>query len=167
MVIYVNNAGLSVIAPFLSKYFEMLGMLEQDQFLDQETAARGVLLLNYIATGQTEAPESYLALNKLLCGLSLDTPVPTSIEITEHEEQVTSEMLMAILGQWKKMETSTIESLRASFLIRDGKLDMNDEDYYSLDVEKKAFDILLNSLSWSISTMNFPWMKTAIKVIWI
>ncbi|MGB1243487.1 MAG: contractile injection system tape measure protein, partial [Chitinophagales bacterium] len=67
--VYVQNAGLVLIYPFLSRYFNYLGMLKENKFKDEETAHRGVLLLQFLATGFSESPEHELVLNKLLCGL--------------------------------------------------------------------------------------------------
>lgn len=164
--VYINNAGLSVIAPFLPRYFKMLDMLEDDQFKNEEMAIRGVHLLQYIATDQNETAEHFLAFNKILCGLSLSTPVPKGIELTETEEKITSEMLNAILNHWQQMGTSTIEGLRGGFIIRDGRLKWEEEGYWNLDVEKKSFDVIMKSLPWSISIINFPWLENRIQVVW-
>lgn len=43
--LYIQNAGLVILAPFLNRYFTLLGMVVGEQFLDEETATRGVLLL--------------------------------------------------------------------------------------------------------------------------
>jgi len=165
-ILYINNAGLVVIAPFFSRYFDMLGMLQDGHFVDEEAAIRAVHLLQYIATGQTETEEPLLVFNKILCGLPTNIPVPKGIELTEEERTTTEEMLQAILGHWTALGTTTVEGLRGSFIIRDGKLEWHPSGYWNLDVEKKAYDILMQSLPWSISIVNPSWMEHRIQVTW-
>lgn len=43
--LFINNAGLVILPPFLPRYFESLDMLEDQQFKNEEMAARAVLLL--------------------------------------------------------------------------------------------------------------------------
>jgi hypothetical protein len=167
MALYVNNAGLAVIAPFFARYFDVLGMISDGQFKDKEMAVRAVHLMQFVATGQNETAEPFLTFNKILCGLPLRTPVPKRIELTDKEKQTTKEMMAAILGHWKGMGTTSIEGLRGGFLIREGKLEWQNEGYWNLDVEKKSYDILMKSLPWSISIINYSWMENRIQVIWI
>jgi hypothetical protein len=165
--LYINNAGLAVIAPFFIRYFDMLGMISDGKFKEKEMAKRAVHLMQYGATGLNETAEPFLTFNKILCGLPLSTPVPKSIELTEKEKKTTTEMMTAILGHWKGMGTTSIEGLRENFLMREGKLEWQKEGYWSLNVEKKSYDILMKSLPWSISIINYPWMDSRIQVEWI
>jgi len=164
--VYVHNAGLVIISPFLPRYFKMLDMLEDRKFKDDSTAERAVLLLQYLVSGRTETAEHLLVFNKICCGLDIDTPVPLNIELTEEEEKISGEMMQAILQNWPQMKTSSLEGLQGSFLIRDGRID-EEEEYWTLDVESKSFDVLLQTLPWSISIINHPWMTKRIQVKWI
>jgi len=139
--LYINNAGLVILAPYLPRYFKMLGMLENDIFPDPETAARAVLLLQYLATGKTEAPEHELVLNKILCNLHFTTPVPESIVLTEQEQEISEQLLNA-------------------GMVREH------EDHFSLMVENKGFDILLSFLPWTISVVSLPWMDGRVETEW-
>ena len=163
--LYINNAGLVILAPYLPRYFKMLGMLENDIFPDPETAARAVLLLQYLATGKTEAPEHELVLNKILCNLHFTTPVPESIVLTEQEQEISEQLLNAVLQNWDKMSNSTVENLRESFLLRAGMV-REHEDHFSLMVENKGFDILLSFLPWTISVVSLPWMDGRVETEW-
>ncbi|MEM9819418.1 MAG: contractile injection system tape measure protein [Bacteroidota bacterium] len=164
--VYVHNAGLVIISPFLPRYFGMLGMLEERQFKDEIAAERAVLLTQYLVSGRTETPEYLLVLNKIFCGLAIETPVPLTIELTEEEKKISGEMMNAILQNWPQMKTSSLDGFQGGFLIRDGRLEEED-DYWALDVESKSFDVLLQSLPWSISIINHPWMNKRIQVKWI
>ena len=165
--LYINNAGLVLIAPFYARYFDRLGMTENGQFLDEATVIRAVHLLQYIATGQAATAEPLLVFNKILCGLPMTIPIPKGIEVTEEEKTLTQQMLMAILAHWKSLGTATIEGLRGGFLIRDGKLVWNQDGYWNLEVEKKAFDVLMQGLPWSISIVQFSWMEHRIQINWL
>jgi len=166
-IMYVNNAGLAVIAPFLPRYFKMLQMLDEaGKFKDAANAIRAVHLIQYIATGQSETEEPLLVFNKLLCGLPIATPVPKGIDLTQQEEEMTQGMLNAILAHWKGMGTASLEGLRGGFLIRDGRLEWHSDGYWNLDVEKKAYDVIMRSLPWSISMMQFSWLDYRIQVTW-
>ncbi len=165
-VMYIHNAGLSIISPFLPRYLDMLGMMENKKFKDEESAIRAVHLIQYIGTGQTETEEPLLVFNKILCGLPIETPIPRGIELTAQEVETTEQMLNAVLAHWKGIGTTTLEGLRGGFFIREGKLEWNEDAYWNLDVEKKSYDILMNSLPWSISIIQHPWMEHRIQVTW-
>jgi len=163
--IYIPNAGLVILAPFLPRFFQQLGMVEDGSFIPASDAERAVHLLQYLGTGQQETEEYLLVFNKILCGLPLDHPVPSSIEITEEEASLADSLLIAVLQNWEKMSNSTIESLRGSFLLRDGRLE-EEEDRWGLVVQPAGYDILLSFLPWTISIINLPWMMKGVAVDW-
>lgn len=163
--LYSHNSGLVILAAFLPRYFNMLEMLDNNVFPNEATAARGVLLLEYLASGRTEAPEHELAFNKILCGLAPLTPVPASIALTEQETEISRQILNAVLQNWDKMSASTAENLRGSFLLRNGLL-RKQEDSWSLNVETAGYDILLTFLPWTISVIELPWMERRLEVNW-
>lgn len=161
----IGNAGLVIVWPFLAIYFERLGMMEKGAFISEDSAIRAVLLLQYIATGAPAAPEHNLMLNKVLCGVPLNTPVPSAIELNTNEEEITSQMLNSLLQNWEKLKDSSIDALREGFLIRDGYL-RETEQTWELRVEKKTIDILMDSMSWSFGTIKLSWIKKRIIVKW-
>lgn len=163
--IYVHNSGLVILAAFLPRYFDMLGILENEVFPNEATAARGALLLGYLASGRKEIPEHELAFNKILCGLDVASPVPASIEVTEQEEEISRQILNAVLQNWDQMSNSTVENLRGSFLLRNGLL-REQENSWLLNVESAGFDILLSFLPWTISVVSLPWMERRLEVDW-
>ncbi len=163
--IFVHNAGLVILAPFLPRYFDALNMLEYRQFKDSALAERGVHLLQFLATMQSETPEHLLVLNKILCGLPLETPVPLGIELTEQEQEVSNSLLEAVIQNWEIMKNSSIGNLCGSFLLREGLLSQK-EDRWMLHVEQKAYDIVLEYLPWTISMIKLPWMEKRIDVTW-
>lgn len=161
----IHNAGLVILAPFLPRFFQQLGMVEDGFFITASDAERAVHLLQYLGTGQQETEEYLLAFNKILCGLPLDTPVPSYIEITAEEDSVARSLLNAVLQNWEQMKNSTLENLRGSFLLREGFL-KEEEDHWGLVVEPKGFDIILSFLPWTISVVHLPWMEKRVEVDW-
>jgi hypothetical protein len=163
--LYVHNAGLVIITPFLTRYFDMLGMLKDQVFPDEETAARAVLLLEYLVSGRNEVAEHELVFNKVLCGLPIETPVPSAIALTEHEIEISNQVMNAVLQNWDKMSNSTVANLQGSFLLRNGLL-LEHEEHWSLRVESAGYDVLLSFLPWTISVIRLPWMAQRVEVDW-
>lgn len=163
--LYINNSGLIILAPYFSRYFEMLNMLEGKTFRSEEDAIRGALLLEYLASGRTDVAEHELVFNKILCGLDLSTPIPTTIELTEQETEISQQMLNAVLQNWDKMSNSTVENLRGSFLLREGLLNEHSE-HWSLKVSSAGYDIILSFLPWTISLISLPWVNKRLQTEW-
>ena len=61
------------------------------------------------------------------------------------------------------MEGSTTEELRGSFFIREGKLKTADLGWH-LTVETMGYDMLMNTLGWGLSPIQYPWME---KMLWV
>ena len=60
---------------------------------------------------------------------------------------------------------TSVAGLRESFLQRGGTLWRKD-DAWHLQVEQKAFDMLLDQLPWGFATIRHPWMQQAVYVHW-
>ena len=164
--IYISNAGLVLLAPYLPRFFSRLDSLEDGIFKDLESAQRGVYLLQFMCTGQDGMPEEHLLIfNKILCGLPLTADLPAQFQIQEEERALVDSMLNAVLQNWEMMKNSTVENLRGSFLLREGRLTV-EADAWQLQVEPKAYDITLDYLPWSISTVRLPWMENSVLVDW-
>jgi Contractile injection system tape measure protein len=163
--ILVHNAGLIILAPYLPRYFSTLGMLEKQQFVDAAAAERGVQLLQYLASRQTTTPEHLLVLNKILCGLPIEQPLNLGIALSEEELNLSEQLLNSVLQNWKSMQQSSIKNLQGAFLLREGLL-RETEEKWKLHVEKKAYDVLMRDLPWTISLIKLPWMPKRIEVEW-
>ncbi|MBS1532901.1 MAG: hypothetical protein JSU01_21555, partial [Bacteroidetes bacterium] len=163
--IYIANAGLVLLAPFLPVYLVRLGLVQAGKFIDPEKQLRAVHLLQYLVTGSIGYPEHELVLNKILCNLPVEEPLPLDIDITEHELEVSDEMLKAVLNSWEKLKNTSIEGFRASFLRRNGALVYKDEAW-NLRVEQRGYDVLLQTLPWTIGMIKTPWMDNFLYVEW-
>lgn len=74
-------------------------------------------------------------------------------------------MLDSVIQLWTKIGNTSVEGLRKSFLQREGNLEEK-EDYYILNVEERAYDVLLDSIPWSFAEIRFPWMAKPMEVSW-
>lgn len=161
----IHNSGLVILTPFLSHYFTTLEMMKDNSWKDEESAARAVLLTEYLVSGRTEVPNHELILNKIICGIPLHTPVPSAIVLTANEIEISDQLLNAVLQNWEKLSASSVEGLQETFLVREGLL-KKEADQWSLDVSQVGVDILISYLPWTISTVSLPWMKQPLETKW-
>ena len=164
--IYIGNAGLVLFHPYLETYFNRTGLMENKGFTGKASRNRAILLLQYLATGNTEHAEHELVLNKILCNVPLEEAIPVSFTATEQEVQVTKELLEVFIERWDKLKNTSVDGLRNSFIQRDGRLNFT-EDHWSLRVEQRGYDILLQSLPWAYSYIKTSWMPFNLIVEWI
>jgi hypothetical protein len=163
--VYIDNAGLVLLAPYIPRYFDMLGLLEKNKFKNREAAERGVHLLQYLLNESTDSFEYQLVLNKLLCGVDAGVPITRSIEITDEEKAASESLLKGVIANWPILKNTSIAGFRESFLQREAHLQLKNESWQLL-VQSKAFDMLLDSLPWSYATIKLSWMKRPIQVDW-
>jgi hypothetical protein len=165
-MIAVHNAGLVLLWPFLPHLFQKLGMLTpKRKFVSSEVQARAVMLSQYLATGKTQSAEYLLYLNKLVCAFPMQEYLPVSIEVTDAEETLVTQLYQAVSAQWPAAKNSTMEGLRNSFILRDGKLLQKNGNWH-LQVQSRGVDALLASLPWGLQTIRLSWMETPLLVEW-
>ncbi len=163
--IYIQNSGLILAAVFLPAVFKELEWLDNGKFIEKEFQYRAIFLLHYLATGQTTAPEYTLHLNKILCGLDLEEPIPLSVELSEREKEEANNLLDSMIAHWAIIKNSSVEGLQGSFILRDGILSFI-SGHWLINVERKGYDILLDQVPWSWKTIKSDWMNTYIDVEW-
>ncbi len=163
--VFIGNAGLVLAGPYLQRLFGLLKLVEDKSFVDLQAAQRATLLLQYLASGEAAAPEPELALNKLLCGLALDMPVPPAVELRAAEREAADGLLAAMIAHWSALGHTSPAGLRQTFLMREGRLEHADEAW-QLHVPPQTFDMLLDRLPWGYSTVKFPWMPEVLHVQW-
>jgi hypothetical protein len=160
--IYIQNAGLVIVAAFLPVLFKKLGMLNGTEITDK---SRAVYLVQYIASGRERVAEFELGLAKMLCGLDSDTPVDPHWQLTPEEKTGINDLLLSAIEYWSILKDTSPDGLQHTFLQRSGKLQyINNE--WKLQVEPKAWDVLLQHLPWSISMIKLPWMPWMLKTEW-
>lgn len=163
--IYTGNAGLIILHPFIPYGFKRVGLVNDEGFVNREAQHRAVHLLQYMATGKEEHAEHELALNKILCALPLEEPVPAEMLLTAEEKQLCEELLKVVIQRWEKMNNSSVEGFRAAFLQRDGALWEKEGDWW-LRIEERGYDLILQTLPWGIGMIKAPWMEKTIYTEW-
>ncbi len=163
--IYICNAGLILLWPFLNRFFVKIGLVQENLFINIISAQRATLLLQYLVDNSTEIPEHTLPLNKILCGIDLLEPIETNLEITEPERAECENLLSAVIQNWSILKNTSVEGLRKAFLQRNGILRIRDRSWL-LQVERETYDILLDKIPWSIRVVKLPWMDNLLYVEW-
>ena len=161
----VYNAGMILCWPFFGRFFAALGLVEEGKFKGQQAEERAVQLLQYLATGMTDFEEWDLSLNKVLCGVPMNTPISPSFVITLEEEELVNKLINGTIFNWEKMRGTRLETFRETFFMREGMLYEKD-NRWELIVERKAYDLLLDSLTWNITMINLSMMKKRLNVQW-
>lgn len=164
--LYVLNAGLVLLHPFISTYFSLTGLVAEGKFIDEAAQHRAVHLLQFMVYGSAEHEEQALVLNKILCGLPLEEPVPQVIDLTDKEKAVTADLFKILFQRWEKMKNSSVEGFRHSFLQREGVLLKSDESW-TMQVQQKGYDMLLQTLPWAYGLIKLPWMPQVLQVDWM
>jgi hypothetical protein len=159
--IYVENAGLIILHPFLPQLFTVLGIADEAKLLQPQ---RALCLLHFLVTGQTIAPEYELILPKILCNVPIETPVESDVALTDNEQEEAAALIEAVIRHWEVLRNTSPDGLRGTFLLRSGKVSLRDDGDWLLQVEEQSFDILLDQLPWGISMIRLPWME---KMLWV
>ncbi|WP_019506263.1 contractile injection system tape measure protein [Pleurocapsa sp. PCC 7319] len=163
--IYIQNSGLILLWPFLNRFFETLSLVQSGKFITSQTAHRAILILQYLVDGSTESLEYLLPLNKLLCGKSLEEPIPNSLVLSKDEQNECEELLCAVIQNWSVLKNISIDGLKRGFLQRNGVLKFKN-DHLLLQVEHKTHDILIDQMPWSIRIIKLPYMLQILHVEW-
>lgn len=165
--LFIKNAGLVILYPFLSRYFNMLGLLAEDKkgFKGKHEAQRAVRLLHFLVSARKEGKEYEMTLNKIISGVPFEVPLEKDLVLTNKEIETSESLLNGVIQNWSILKNSSIDNLRGSFLIRDGRLEET-EKAWILKVEQKGFDVLIDKIPWSFNLIKFPWMNKPIHVDW-
>ncbi|MBE1160674.1 contractile injection system tape measure protein [Dyella acidiphila] len=166
--IYIANAGLVLLANFTPHLFRTLGLLDGNAFVNEAARQRAVHCLVYLSDGHTGSEEHEWVLNKLLCGASIEEPLPPAGSLDEIKPVLDS-LLAAVILHWKGLGSTSPEGLQQTFLRRIGRLvehESYEGEHWRMKVQPLSFDVLLDRLPWGYSTIKLPWMKGAIHVDW-
>ncbi|MGS2739385.1 contractile injection system tape measure protein [Sinomicrobium sp. M5D2P17] len=161
--VFVNNAGLILLHPFLKPFFLDCGLIGPDNvFTDKELAAH---LLHYTATGKEMETENVMLLEKFLCNIQPHEPISREIPLPDRLKEKSLELLASVTEQWKALKNTSAGTIRNEFIQRPGKLVVG-KDNPRIIVERKTQDILLEKLPWNISIVKIPWIEKLIFVEW-
>lgn len=166
MEIHVQNAGLILFWPFLTRLFERLNLIRSDAFISRDAQNRALFLLQDLAYSDLNFPEYELVLNKILVGMPLPDPVSPVAELTPDEKETLLSLFEGFKSNWEKVSNSTNEGIQETFIQREGFLRVAQEKVL-LHVEKKGVDILIQSIPWNLTLIKLPWMEKPLHVEWI
>jgi len=161
---YVQNAGLVLIHPFIKTFFEHCDLLnkETQKLTDPELCAH---LLHYVATGNINAPEYEMIFEKFLCNIPMHQSINKHIKLSRKHKNEAKNVIESVLHNWSPMKKSSPALLQNEFFQRPGKLVVTEYDY-TLTVERKTQDILMDKLSWGIGFVKLPWKEKFMLVNW-
>lgn len=161
---YIQNAGLILIHPFIKTFFEQCNLLDPktQELTDPELCAN---LLHYIATGKTNAPEYDMLFEKFLCNIPMNQTINRHIKLSRQHKTQAQNVIESVQHNWNPMKKSSVELLQNEFFQRPGKLVVTEHDY-TLSVERKTQDILLEKLAWGIGLAKLPWKEKFIFINW-
>ena len=164
--ISVHNAGLVILWPFLQRFFENLGLISDQAFLDETTKNRAVCVLQYLCDTDEEALfEGVLPLNKVMCGVPLEDTIEPVLLSTD-EKEFAEGLLHSVISRGPYWKNLTLDGFRTSYLQRHGLLKSRD-GHWLLQVEKETFDVTLEKLPWGFSVVKLPWMEAPLMVEWM
>lgn len=162
--LWVYNAGLVLFWPFLQRYFQYQGLVEDQRFRSPLAQEQAVCLLQQMVAPPGDWNESELSLPKLLCGLPTDAIVDTAATPPPTED-VDAVLIEAVLAHWTLAGQLSPAAFRQAWLCRKGTLRIR-EDHWLLRVERLAHDVLLEGLPWDIAYISLPWMPHVLYVDW-
>lgn len=166
---YIGDAGLVLLATYSQRLFGMLDLLDGKTLRDAQAAARAVRCLAWLAHGHDQASEPECVLPKLLCGMPLDAPLVGEGALDAATRRLLDDLIGAVIGHWSALGKTSPEGLRQTFLLREGRLTRESNDsghHWRLAVKPGPFDMLLDRLPWSFSTIKLPWMQEVMYVDW-
>jgi hypothetical protein len=167
--IVAHHAGLVLLQPFLRRLLERSGLCAVGvgpAALEPSALPRAAALLSYVATGEHELPEHELSLVKALLGMALDDPLQIAAGLLSASEcEQADALLHAVIDHWSALKKTSVNGLRASFLMRRGLLRELPQGL-ELRVEPTGYDLLLKQLPWGMSLVKLPWMQRPIFVEW-
>ncbi|MFK7748314.1 MAG: contractile injection system tape measure protein [Kordia sp.] len=158
-----EKAGLILLHPFLVRFFGGVGILTEDNKIND--IGKACMLLHFLATETEEVTDLELTLEKILLGIPLETVVNYQTPLTEEDKKLCEELLKAVLEHWVVLKKSTINTLRDMFLKREGELTITN-DSIKLKINRVAQDVLLDKVPWNISLIRLKWMKKMMHIEW-
>lgn len=162
---FVENAGLIIFWPFLQRFFQLHGLVEDKSFVSVLAQEQAVRLLQLIVMPDEEWNEAALALPKLLCGLSPDALVDPQVPLTDAQLAGADDLIGAALAHWTLAGEMSEDGFRRAWLQRSGTLRIRD-DHWLLRVETMGHDMILDGLPWDIAYIQLPWMRHVLYVDW-
>lgn len=168
--LFIPNAGLILLAPFLGMLFAKLGLSAAEGGGNPERLrdpGAAIALLHYLATAREAPAEFEVALAKVLCGVPLEETPSLPLSLPAHFPSECDQLLSSAIGHWTALGNTSPDGLREAFLQRPGKLTRRPQGDWLLQVEQKPYDMLLQQLPWSFRLVRLPWMDRILHTEWV
>jgi hypothetical protein len=163
--LYIEDAGLVILWPFIERLFTRVELLEERRFRDEAAQTQAIALLAHLALGDPAVPEHQLAFAKLLCGRAPEQPCELDAPLDPALCEESERMLAAVIDHAPILDGMPVPRFRASFLQRSGALAVRSGSWL-LTVERQPYDLVLQRFSWSWAWVKFPWMPDPLTVEW-
>lgn len=164
--VLIENAGLVLLYPYFKNLFNSLQLLNEKEFKDEISMQKAIVYLHYLVYGDLPEDECALALNKILCGAKPETIILfNEISFTDEELSWGDNLKSMVIQYWTKLGSTSVQGLTETFLKRDGSLIFRANNYH-VHVERKGFDVLLDTIPWPLSIIRLPWNNYLISLNW-
>lgn len=163
--LYIDDAGLVILWPFLERLFTRVELLEKPSFRDELAQTKAIALLAYLGLEDPEPREHRLSFAKLLCGRSPEQPCILDAALEPELREECETLLAAVIDHAPVLDAMPIPQFRASFLQRAGVLSVRTGSWL-LAVERQPYDLVLDRFSWSWAWIKLPWMPQPVTVEW-
>jgi hypothetical protein len=162
--IFIQNAGLILLAPFLPMLLERVDLAKEGELKDP---AMAMSLMHYLACGEEGPVEFQVVLPKVLCGWDIEKEIDLPDAVPQAMKEETRQLLESVIGHWAVLKDTSVEGLQEAFLRRTGKISMSTNNEWLLQVEQRAFDMLIQQLPWSFKVVKLSWMKRLLRTEWV
>jgi hypothetical protein len=164
--LYVEDAGLVILWPFLGRFFQRVGLLDdQQRFHDEPAVMQAIALLAQLARGDPDPPEYTLPLAKLLVGRAPAASFTLARPLEAPQIDECERLLAAVIAHATILRDMPVAAFRAAFLRRPAALCTRD-GAWTLQVEGRAHDLVLARFPWAWSWVKLPWMPDPLRVEW-
>ncbi|HNC99822.1 MAG TPA: contractile injection system tape measure protein, partial [Myxococcota bacterium] len=165
----VPDAGLVLLWPFLPRYLQKLGWVdERPGFVDEVRRMWAIFQLGLLSDGRPPR-EHWLGLPKLLCGVEPDSFWFLPGEPAEAERIAAAEegerLLAAVIAHVRALRDPPVAAFQRDFLRREGILSRRSPRWL-LRVQPAPQDLLLPQFPWTWAWIRLPWMDAALEVEW-
>ena len=162
--IFIQNAGLVLLAPFLPTLLERAGVASDGALKHPGMA---MALMHYLACGEESPAEFQVVLPKVLCGWEIEAPVDLPGTIPAVMKDEARQLLESAVGHWAILKDTSAAGLQEAFLSRAGKISLTTNDDWLLQVEQRPFDMLIQQLPWSFTLIKLSWMTRLLRTEWV
>ena len=164
--LYVRNAGMILLWPFMERFFEKNGLVEESAFVSIHAQEQASWLLQRLVMGPDgELFEPHIPLNKVIVGLQPETTVYAPEPITEEQRFLIDELLSAVIEHVPAWKNLSVEDVRKAYLQREAAFSARDGQWL-LQVKRETYDVLLEKLPWPVQLIRLPWLENLIVVEW-